>query len=34
VETGDLVDATGVGIKAEGRKLTSKRKIWNFDQQK
>ena len=29
-----MVDATGVGIKAEGRKLTSKRKSWNFDQQK
>lgn len=34
VEAGDHVDATGVGIKAEGRKLTSKRKSWNFDQQR
>ncbi len=29
VDSGDMVDATGVGIKAEGRKMTSKKKSWN-----
>jgi hypothetical protein len=32
LDTSNMVDATGVGIRAEGRKLTSKKKSWNYDQ--
>lgn len=34
IDSGDMVDATGLGVKVEGRKMTSKKKSWNLENQK